>query len=121
MGKDMNSCSCSCDNECHDNCLCKKHDKFYDNLKAQFCDCGNVDEEIIETFNDLKDEVCDLIGDVEKIEKLFCRLVKLLVQRGCITPEEAALLKAVHDDILALKAITAKTARDLKCLERIIL
>jgi len=119
MRKD--NCSCSCNTSSNDISLCKKNDKFYDNLKAQFCDCGNVDEEIIEVFNDLKDEVCDLIGDVEKIEKLFCKLVKLLVQRGCITPEEAVLIKAVHDDILALKAITAKTARDLKCLERVIL
>jgi len=112
--------SCSCDNQSNEFGLCKKNDCFYTALKAQFCDCGNVDEEIIETFNDLEEEFCELIGNVEKIEKLFCRLLKLLVKRGCITPEEAVLIKAVHDDIQALKAITAKTARDLKCLERII-
>jgi len=115
MGKDRDSCSC--DNNFG---LCKKT-KFYDDLKAQFCDCGDVDAEIIETFNELEEKFCDLIGNVEKIEKLFCKLVKLLVKRGCITPEEGALIKDVHDDIIALKFITAKTARDLKCLERIIL
>ena len=105
------------------NCLdlCKKHDKFYDNLKKQFCDCGNIDEEIIETFNDLKDEVCDLIGDVEKIEKLFCRTLKITCQERLHYTRRSPLLKDIHDDIQALKSITAKTVRDLKCLERIIL
>jgi len=104
----------------NDYSLCKKT-KFYDDLKAQFCDCGDIDREIIETFNELEEEFCDLIGNVEKIEKLYCKLVKLLAKRGCITPEEAALLKAIQEDIQTLKFITAKTARDLKCLEKIIL
>lgn len=115
MGKDKDSNSC-------ENCLdlCKKT-RFYDDLKSQFCDCGNVDREIIETINDLEDEFCDLIGNVEKIEKLFCRLVKLLAKRGCITAAEAALLKSIQEDIQALKFITARLGRDLKCLERILL
>ncbi|PRR79636.1 hypothetical protein [Clostridium vincentii] len=115
MGKNYDSCSC--DDTLG---LCKKT-RFYDDLKAQFCCPGDIDKEIVETFNDLEDEFCDLIGNVEKIEKLFCKLLKLLAKRGCITPEEAVLLKAIHDDIIALKFITSKTARDLKCLERIIL
>lgn len=115
MGKDKDSCSC--DNFLD---LCKKT-RFFDDLKAQFCDCGDVDREIVETINDLEDEFCDLIGNVEKIEKLFCKLVKLLQKRGCITAEEAALLKSIQEDIQALKFIVARLGRDLKCLERIIL
>lgn len=99
--------------------LCKKT-KFYDDLKAQFCCPGDLDKEIAEIIDDLKDEFCSLIGNVEKIEKLFCRLVRLLAKRGCITPEEAALVKALQDDIQALKFITAKTARDLQCLIRVV-
>ncbi|PRR79635.1 hypothetical protein [Clostridium vincentii] len=113
MGRNKSSCD---DNSV----LCKKT-RFYDDLKAQFCDCGDIDREIVDTFNDLEDEFCELISNVEKIEKLFCKLVKLIAQRGCITPAVAALLKSIEEDIKALKYITAKTGKDLKCLERIIL
>ncbi|NLK94613.1 MAG: hypothetical protein GX275_05435 [Clostridiales bacterium] len=83
-------------------------------------DDKNIHREIKRAFERLFKDFCCLDQNIKRIEKDFCELKELLEKRGCITKEEKCLLKEIAKGIIALKIISTKTQKNLKCLERIV-
>jgi hypothetical protein len=89
--------------------------------RPDHCDCDeNFEEEIEDLIKFILRELCEIDKDVDRIEKAFIRLAKLLAD-NCINEEETEALCAVAKDLKALDLIVDKTIRDVKCLRKIVL
>lgn len=89
-------------------------------FKNQCNDCHkkrDIDKEIKEAFKDIFKELCDINKDIEKLNKLFCKLEQLLNEKGCLSSCEKTLICNIKKDILALNCVLRETAKDIKCLE----
>lgn len=92
--------------------------------KCHFEECPekrNIDKEIKETFKEIAKVLCDIDKDIVKLNKLFCKLEKLLVEKGCLTQREKALICNIRKDIQALNCVLKETAKDIRCLEELVL
>lgn len=115
----------------------EKKEKDYDQFENDELDCDdfncfknhcmechekrNINKEIKETFNAIINELCDINKDIEKLNKLFCKLEKLLAEKGCLSSKEKALICNIRKDIQALNCVLKETAKDIKCLQEMVL
>ena len=101
-------------------------DEFdFTSFKGHCNECENnkrdIDHEIKEVFKEIAKELCAIDKNINCLNKLFCKLEKLLAERGCLTSKEKALICNIRKDIQALNCVLRETAKDIKCIQEMVL
>lgn len=118
-----------CNNKCdkkQDVCECPWEDKcsfdedYTSNFKCkcnQKCesDCKNQ-KQIRELLKFIFISLFDVTKNIEKIQKAFCILVKLILKDDCTGKRTKSTIKAIQNDLIALEFVAKKTLKDLNCL-----
>lgn len=119
-----------CNNKCdkkQDVCECPWEDKcsfdedYTSNFKckcSQKCesDCKNQ-KQIRELLKFIFISLFDVTKNIEKIQKAFCILVKLILKDDCTGKRTKSTIKAIQNDLIALEFVAKKTLKDLNCLK----
>ncbi|WP_294352623.1 hypothetical protein [uncultured Clostridium sp.] len=119
-----------CNNKCdkkQDVCECPWEDKcsfdedYTSNFKCkcnQKCesDCKNQ-KQIRELLKFIFISLFDVTKNIEKIQKAFCILVKLILKDDCTGKRTKSTIKAIQNDLIALEFVAKKTLKDLNCLK----
>lgn len=88
---------------------------------SNHCHCNeNYEEEIADLIHFILNELCEVERDVDRIEKAFIKLARLLVDEACLDEEETQAICVVAKDLKALDLLIDKTIRDMKCLRKVI-
>ncbi|MDS0525093.1 hypothetical protein NNC19_05320 [Clostridium sp. SHJSY1] len=86
------------------------------------CECNeNYEEEIADLIHFILRELCEVEKDVDRIEKAFIKLAKILVDEACLDEDETQAICTVAKDLKLLDCLVTKTIRDMKCLRKVIL
>ena len=113
--KKQDVCECPWDDKC-------SFDEYYTNDFKCKCDtkcesnCKNQ-KQIRELLKFIFISLFDVTKNIEKIQKAFCILVKLILKDDCTGKRTKSTIKAIQNDLIALEFVAKKTLKDLNCLK----
>lgn len=119
-----------CNNKCdkkQDVCECPWEDKcsFDEDYTSDFkCKCNQKCESDCKNQKQIREllkfifiSLFDVTKNIEKIQKAFCILVKLILKDDCTGKRTKSTIKAIQNDLIALEFVAKKTLKDLNCLK----